>query len=166
MDNLSVCCSQFFLNTIRTALKLGTLLILFQRCALSEIIFEENLDFGKFSIVNNADVSTLTVTRHGQAFSSNSLRIITTGEPASVRFFNYPPYTTLYLSAITPVTGQVQSGISAEFILIDLDIPASITTDSAGEASLTLGGTIESSGTGQSYLDTDFIFDIRFTINY
>lgn len=142
------------------------MLIFLQQYAFSEIVFEENLDFGTFSIVNNTNVSSLTVTRYGQSFSSNSLRIITPGEPAILKFINYPAFTTLYLNPITPATGRVQSGNSAEFILTELDIPASVTTNGAGEASMLLGGTIESSGTGQSYLDTDFIFSIRFTINY
>ncbi len=166
MDNILFCYGQFLANTIRLVLKAGTLLIFYQQCTFAEIIFEENLDFGKFSIVNNSNVSELTVTRYGQSFSSNSLRIITPGAPALLKFINYPAYTTLYLNPITPTTGRVQSGNSAEFILTDLDIPASVTTDGAGEASMLLGGTIESSGTGQSYLDTDFIFSIRFTINY
>ena len=93
MDNIIFCYGQFLANTIRLVLKAGTLLIFYQQCTFAEIIFEENLDFGKFSIVNNSNVSELTVTRYGQSFSSNSLRIITPGAPALLKFINYPAYT-------------------------------------------------------------------------
>tara|TARA_R110001583_G_C5654777_1_gene409107 strand:+ start:684 stop:1097 length:414 start_codon:yes stop_codon:yes gene_type:complete len=134
--------------------------------ALASALIEERLSFGTFAVSDNSVTSTLIITDEGRTFSTGSINVVRDGQPAVIRLSNYPTYTVLFLTPNTPAVSQTQSGVSPLMTLVELYIPNSITTDALGEATFFVGGKLETSGQGGSYQDTDYFFNLSFSVNY
>lgn len=125
----------------------------------------EPLHFGKIAITSNSSVSTTTVRRNGSQLSTNKILIVQQGAPAILQLSNFPIYTTITLSAITPVSSGMPYSGSEQFTLTALDMPATIQVDGLGEATLLIGGTLATSGLGGMYYN-DAVYHIYVDIEF
>jgi hypothetical protein len=132
---------------------LTAVLLLLPAVARTEVQQIQPLSFGKIAIASNSSVSTTTVRRNGSQSSTHKIFIVQKGQPASIQLADFPIFTTIHLSAITPVTSSMPYGGSEQFTLTALDMPESIKTDNSGRANFYIGGTIATSGMGGSYFN-------------
>ncbi|MEH6711191.1 MAG: DUF4402 domain-containing protein [Paraglaciecola polaris] len=132
----------------------------------AEVIVDEPLSFGTFAIINNSSVSTISISTNDRASRTRDIQILYIGQAARLRLVNYPPFTRLFISPVLPQQSTVFVGTTEQFTLSQVDMPDSIITDSLGEASLRVGGTLETSGNGGSYIDTTYNLTLMLTINY
>lgn len=133
--------------------------------ASSNVSVVEPLQFGKIAITSNSSVSTTTVRRNGSQLSTNKILIVQQGAPAILQLSNFPIYTTVNLSAITPVSSGMPYSGSEQFTLTALDMPASIQVNGLGEATLVVGGTLATSGLGGIYYN-DAVYHIYVDIEF
>jgi hypothetical protein len=129
--------------------------------------FEQRpLSFGTIAIRHNLSVSTLTIPAVGNSFSTNALHIVQQGQPAEWVFSGYPAFTTLNISPVLPIDSSNGVGSNPQFKLTNLDIPSQVTVNGIGVASVVVGATLETSGTGGQYIDTDYQFVIFLNVTY
>lgn len=133
--------------------------------AYGDITVTQQLSFGKIAITSNASVSTTTVRRNGSQQSTNKILVVQSGEPAILQLSNFPIYTTMNLSANTPVSSAMGYGGTEQFTITALDMPASVKTDLAGQATLIIGGTLATSGLGGVYYN-EAVYNIYLEIEF
>ena len=136
--------------------------------APSYIIKEETLSFGKIAVVSRAVTSSLSIDIDGKITTTKGIYILEVGHPAELIMVNYTPYTqysiSVFIADPETTTGAISSN---QFTLTSVTAPLTITTDSEGEASFSVGGTIETSGdTSKTYYDTDYQARYMLTITY
>lgn len=133
---------------------------------LSEVTIEESLSFGTFTITDNSSVSSIGVDVNNRTSRTNNIHILYSGQAAHLRLSDYPPFTRLFLTPLLPVQSTVFTGATEQFTLAQLDMVESVITDSLGGVSFRVGGTLESSGNGERYLDTTYNLNLVITVNY
>ena len=121
---------------------------------------------GTFAIIGNSVKSSISISVNDRASRTNSIQIISSGQAGQFRLINYPPYTRLLITPLLPQITSVFAGTTEQFTLTEIDIQNSVITDSSGEASIRVGGTLESSGNGGSYLETIYNLNIMLSVNY
>ncbi|MFC3031810.1 DUF4402 domain-containing protein [Pseudoalteromonas fenneropenaei] len=132
---------------------------------LTTFTIVQNLDFGEIALMRNHQKSELTVKTSGEIISSGAIYIFTPGHAAELLLQSSSPQTELQISAL--VTAPMGSAFASNtFNLIDLNYPSSVVTDSSGMATITLGGTIQSSGNGVTYQDSHYQTSIAITVTY
>lgn len=127
---------------------------------------EEPLSFGTIIIRDNTIPGSVTVPAYGHPSSSGGVLILKPGSPAELIFNDYPPYMELTVTPMLPVETSVVTGDTEQFTLGNIDLPKSIITDSKGVAKVKMGGTLETSGAGGNYLNTDYKAVFYLDINY
>lgn len=125
----------------------------------------QDLDFGKITIVHNTQLSHLVIPRGGNPYSNGQIHIITPGEPAELLLYDYPPYTKLEIAI--NFNSHIGSGIAGNhFVLKSLNYPSSVITNNNGEATLTVGATLENSINNVPYYDTTYASDWTITVSF
>lgn len=123
--------------------------------ALAQPLIEEQqrLNFGTLAIASNASVSRLTYPRSGNGITiDGQFVLIARGTPGLYRFSGFPAYTPLGVSLNTTTLTAGSNG-TVEPLSVDSYNFTEITTNALGEAELSLGASIETTGTGTSYVD-------------
>jgi hypothetical protein len=135
----------------------------------SQILQEiKPLSLGKIAIVDNGEVSTVKITKDGEARVTRGIYFLQTGQPAEFEISDSEPNRRIYIT-ITPlqsstVTGQVSS---EQFSIVEYDHVEFIQTNSIGFASFFVGAVFATSGSdSENFLDTDFTANYQVTINY
>jgi hypothetical protein len=147
-------------------LYLPTLLTFFPISVKADIQVVQPLSFGKIAIASNASVSTTTVRRNGTQLSTNKIFVVEAGRPAIIQLTDFPIYTTMTLTANTPVTSSMAYGGSEQFTVTALEMASTIKTDNLGQTNFLIGGTLATSGGGGSYFNDapyDIYIDIEFS---
>jgi hypothetical protein len=130
------------------------------------LFVQRPLNFGTISIKHNVSVSTLTVPAVGNSSSTNAIAIVQQGQSGEWVFSGYPAFTTLNLSPVLPVDSANSIGATPQFTLTHLELPTQVTTNGIGVASVFVGATLATSGTGGQYTDTDYQFVIFINVTY
>ena len=126
--------------------------------ALSQPLIEEQqrLNFGTLAIAANATVSRFTYPRTGSNINiEGQFILIASGTPGRYRFTGFPAYTTLSVSLDTTTLTAVGIGITEPLAVDNYDF-AELTTDALGEAELSLGARLDTTGNGGSYEDAPY----------
>lgn len=126
-----------------------------QNNAVAQPLIEElqPLNFGTLAIAANTSVSRFTYPRTGNGISiEGQFVLIARGTPGRYSLSGFPGYTALSISLSTATLMTGFSGIPEQLTADNYDF-AEITTDALGEAELSLGGRLGTSGTGGRYLD-------------
>ena len=142
---------RFFLSTILLWMATTT-------AALSQPLIEEQqrLNFGTLAIAANATVSRFTYPRTGSNLSiEGQFVLIASGTPGRYSFTGFPAYTTLSVDLGTTTLTAGGIGITEPLTVDNYDF-AELTTDALGEAELSLGARLETTGNGGSYEDSPY----------
>jgi hypothetical protein len=123
--------------------------------ALAQPLIEEQqrLNFGTLAIAANISVSRFTYPRTGFGISIvGQFVLIGNGLPGRYSFSGFPPNTTLSVSLDTAILDAEGTGISEPLTVDNYDF-ATLTTDDQGEAELSLGARLNTTGNSGSYAD-------------
>ncbi len=126
--------------------------------AVSAPLIEElqRLNFGTLALTANASVSRFTFPRTGSNLNiQGQFVLIGNGLPGRYRFSGFPAHTTLSVSLNPTTLTAVGSGISEALTADNYDF-ATLTTDALGEAELSLGARLNTTGNSGSYADALF----------
>lgn len=117
---------------------------------------EQSLNFGTLAISANATVSRLTYPRTGSNISiEGQFVLIDRGSTGLYQFTGFPANTTLDVSLGTSTLNADTIGITEPLTVDNYDF-AQLTTNSLGEAELSLGARLSTSGNGSSYEDSPY----------
>ena len=127
------------------------------------------LDFGTIAIKSNASTYTVRVRYTGQIINDPEIIIVSPGTPAEYFLSSFPASTLLTIS-VTSLAGVTTSPISPipgneQFNISNFDYLPSISTDVNGEATIYVGATLTTSGSG-IYDDTLYVTTLNLTITY
>lgn len=123
--------------------------------AVSQPLIEEQqrLNFGTLAIAANTSVSRFTYPRTGANINiEGQFVLISNGSPGRYSFSGFPAFTTLSVSLNTTTLTAGGTGIPEPLTVDNYDF-AALTTDAQGEAELSLGARLNTSGNGGSYVD-------------
>ena len=129
-------------------------------------IIDEPLYFGVFAISSNSSQSSISVSVNNHTYATNAIHTIKGGRAAEIRLVNFPIYTRLFITAVLPQKTTVFAGSTEQFVLSQVDMPSSVITNSNGEASIRVGGTLTTSGNGGRYLNTTYDVTLMLSLNY
>ncbi|MDH5258742.1 MAG: DUF4402 domain-containing protein [Gammaproteobacteria bacterium] len=138
--------------------------------AYSDTIIEQSyLDFGTIALKNNASTYTIRVRYTGQIINDPEIIIVTPGTPAEYLLTGFPASTLLTIT-VTSLAGITTSPISPvpgnqQFTISNFDYLPSVSTNATGEATIYVGATLTSSGTGV-YDDTLYVTTTNLVITY
>lgn len=156
-------------SIIKNLLTLGLLFATFvsQAATVTEV---KSLHFGKIVVVNNNQPSQLVIQVNGTVSAAPGIIIIDPGHPGRFQLDDFPPSTsiTVSLDELSDPTSQFsESGIPTEQFKIEPYFAFSnYVTDSNGQLDIPLGGTLTTSGNGQSYKDGVYYRYFHVHINY
>lgn len=129
------------------------------------IIIEQPLSFGRLAVVQSNNVSSVSIDENGEMTTTKGIYIIELGHSAQFLMVNYVPYTryeiTTFISDTETTTGNINSN---QFTLKTISTPLTVTTDSTGSASFSVGGVLETSG-DISKIYYDAVYQARFIIS-
>ena len=126
--------------------------------AFSQPLIEElqRLDFGILAVSDNSSVSRFTLPKTGSIRRiEGQFALISAGSPGRFRFTNFPPRTILTVSLNTTSLTTGVNNFPEPFIVDAFDFD-DITTDANGEAELSLGARLNTSGSGGAYVDAPY----------
>ncbi|MFT6268455.1 MAG: hypothetical protein ACJAVV_001265 [Alphaproteobacteria bacterium] len=136
--------------------------------AKADIVQITPIDFGEIAIISNNAVSTLSMDYLGNLSFSNAIRIIRPGSPGEYLVTGFAG--NVELSITTQILGAVMNPgqVSPEYpTLASLSAPATIRTESDGTAVIYLGGSIQTSGSGNNgFVDATYTASLQVTINF
>lgn len=137
----------------------------FSYSAVSDV---SELSFGTIAVLNNDVVSEISISTTNQINITNSIRVLSPGQRGEYFLSSFPAHTQLFTAAnIIITTTYSVAPASEQFTLSALFIEPSVTTDALGTATIYIGGTLQTSGTGSGqYYDTLYDIDFELTINY
>lgn len=147
---------------------IGVVLLLGLANAKGDIIEISPLNFGTVVIVSNNTPERIILNHSGGVGYTSGIYAVTAPSVAEFMLTNYPPSQLVFISA-NSIQAQSNSDIYSadQFTLTNVDTPSTLTTDPTGAATLYVGGTLETSGSGtNSYLDTRYTINYQVTINY
>lgn len=130
----------------------------------SQIDIVEPLKFGEIVILNNTEVSTLEIFNNGTQRNQGRILVINKGAPAVINISGFAPHTLIQLDVSLPITST--SPIGEPLRIIQLGLPNQLRVDNLGNAVITFGGTLATTGTGSNYYDQatyQFLIPIDFT---
>lgn len=126
--------------------------------AIAQPLIEQQqpLNFGVLAIKTNASVSRFTYPRSGSnIIIEGQFVLISRGSPGLYRFTGFPAYTTLSVSLGNTTLTATGAGIAEPLTVDNYDI-AELTTNALGEAELSLGARLNTTGNGGSYVDAPY----------
>jgi hypothetical protein len=124
----------------------------------------QSFSFGSIAITGNDVVSELVISHVNgiSPVSTNKIHILSFGQPGKYRIFGFPAHT--YLS--TTVNGsQLTIGAAEPLEMSDFTYN-NLVTDATGQAILTVGGTLSTTGLGTNYNDATYAGSITIVIAY
>lgn len=143
---------------------------------LSEV---ERLHFGTFVVRNNMSTSSITVTPDNDTIVAGQIVLAENGRRGEYMLTGLPPNVPFYLGVDMPnppaeggiVLGNPEpasAGAGADFILNALTIGNGgvMLSDGIGDATVYIGGTLNTTGTGQAYAGGSYIGSYTITIYY
>jgi hypothetical protein len=136
--------------------------------AISAPLIEEQqrLNFGTLAIADNTIVSRFTYPRTGNnIILSGSFVLFSRGSPGRYRLSGFPANTTISVSLNN--TSLTANGIAnSESLSVDDYDSSTLVTDALGEAELTLGARLNTSGDSGSYSDADYSGTTTLRVDY
>jgi hypothetical protein len=143
-------------------------ILFFVPCGFGAITSVSDLSFGTIAVLKNDGVSEIRISTTNQTFLTNHIRVLVPGQRAEYLISGYPAFTQLFTSAnITNTETFSPAPSSEQFTLSALDVVPSVTTDASGNATIFVGGTLQTSGTGSGqYYDTDYTVFFELTVNF
>lgn len=134
----------------------------------AEVTIIQSLNFGKIVMTNNNFQASMIIDPVGNVQIIGGIAVLERGNHAVYELSNLPANTVLSPN-VQVINSQMIANISSEetFRLTLLPNQNTLITDSTGSATLTVGGRIDSSGSGSiRFSDTDYESAIQITINY
>lgn len=136
--------------------------------AVSAPLIEElqRLNFGTLAISSNTSVSRFTFPKTGSNLNiQGQFVLINNGLPGRYSFSGFPANTTLSVSLNTTTLTAVGLGISEALTVDNFDF-GTLTTDALGEAELSLGARINTTGNSASYADALYSGTTTLRVDY
>ncbi|MDC8829762.1 hypothetical protein [Alteromonas gilva] len=107
------------------------------------------------------------MSRTGRASATNSIYILELGTPGVYSLTDLPPYTVINLTANVPAYSSSTIPGTQQFVLRAVDMPASVNAGPAGIAQFSIGGVLETSGLGGTYISpASYNIDLAIDISY
>lgn len=125
------------------------------------------LSFGKIVVAGNVQKSSLTVSKNYTSSSTNSIYVITPGQPAEVLVENIGANVALNVSVTVLSDFSHDLAVpTGALSLASLDYLPVVTTNAYGQAVMRIGGVLETSGDGSSYVDGNYSATVEIMINF
>lgn len=125
------------------------------------------LDFGIIAIADNSSPASITVDEFDNVSADPSFRVISRGQPAIYQITNLVPNTTFTVD-VDVINVSMNPGV-ASLEYFDLEIVRvnnTVLSDSLGQATLTFGGKITTSGSGGlDFAEATYSSNLRITVN-
>ena len=147
-----------------------------QAQTLSEI---DRLHFGTFAIIDNNAQAAVTVTPDNDTFADSQIVIGENGQRGVYQLTDLPPNVNFFLGTDVPnppsegglMLGNEEAasnGAGPDLRLSNLTIGNGglMMSDNLGEATLYIGGTIQTTGNGQTYTGGNYVGSYTITIYY
>jgi hypothetical protein len=128
----------------------------------------DTLSFGTVAVLDNASASEITVSLTNQVSGTNYIRILIPGHRAEFLLTSYPTHTTVF-TTVNVLVAETSSPAteSAQFTLVNLETAPSVTTDGTGFATVYVGGTLQTSGSGSGqYFDSTYTATYELDLNF
>lgn len=153
---------------MRFASNISLLLLIFSDFSTAEVTEVSKLDFGKIVLADNNLPYQVIVNRDGESQYIGNIFPISQPERAEFYLTNFPINTIIFITATNiQATSNSKTFSNEQFTLENIDIPKSIVTDPNGTATLYVGGTLQSSGSGSNgYSNTDYSLKYQLEITY
>lgn len=145
----------------------ATLLLAFSEVR-GDIIEISPLTFGSVVVAENNTPEQITVNHSRGVSHTNGIFIVSPPAVGEFLLTNYPSNQQVFISGRS-IQARSNSDIYSadQFSLTDVDVPSVLTTDNSGAATLFVGGTLETSGSGvNSYLNTQYRISYQISVNY
>ena len=134
--------------------------------AYAQVSVIEPLSFGTIVVVKNAPDTSVTLSPNGSITSKN-IHIMQVGQPAELLFEGLAPRIQITVNDFASPTQFRRVNGGNEFILSNLTfLPATVTTNAYGMATVKIGGQLTTSGNGLPYLDGNYSALVEVTIDY
>ena len=144
------------------------LLVLMPNSASSQPLIEElqGLNFGTLAVSANASVSRFIFPQTGNSSQiEGQFVLVSSGTPGSYRLSGFPAFTPLSASLNDSTLTVAEVGIS-ELLTVDNYDVSQPTTDAQGNAELSVGARLNTSGNGNSYGDSTYSGSTTLRIEY
>lgn len=125
------------------------------------------LDFGIIVIADNSSPASITLDEFDNVAADPSFRIISRGQPAIYQITGLVPNTTFTVD-VDVINVSMNPGVAAleYFDLEIIRVKNTVLSDSLGQAILTFGGKITTSGSGGlDFAEATYSSNIRITVN-
>lgn len=131
---------------------------------------ERSLDFGTIAIIDNSAAYTMHMSFSGEVNADPAFLIISPGHPAEFFLSGFLPNSNLTIDILVPSettesTAGSGSGTSQFTISNHHSFYSTVTTDSLGEATINVGATLTSSGSG-NYQNATFFAPMTIVVSY
>ncbi len=134
------------------------------RATITEV---DQLDFGTIALSPLTGVQVLSITYDGIITADADIHIVVPGNPGEWLLTNFPVSTTLTVDLPNSVTlSRVGGGNPDNFTVKNLETEPSTVTDGTGAFTLHIGGDMETTSGGPSYIDGDYEGSFDITINF
>ncbi|MAF17379.1 MAG: hypothetical protein CMG93_15630 [Marinomonas sp.] len=141
---------------------------LFVEMAWGDIVEVSSLDFGTVAVSQNSTPGQVDVSFTGLVNYTGGIYGITA--PSRGEFFlsNFPNNQSLFITGSNiQATTNSDSTSQDQFTLDSINVPSVITTDSSGNATLYVGGVLETSADGtNNYTNTRYTISYQISVNY
>ena len=146
----------------------ATAAVLFVKMAWGDIIEVSSLDFGTIAVSQNSTPGQVDVSFTGLVNYTGGIYGITA--PTRGEFFlsNFPSNQSLFItSSSIQSTTNSDSTSQDQFTLDSINVPSVITSDGSGNATLYVGGVLETSADGtNNYVNTRYTISYQISVNY
>lgn len=142
--------------------------LLLNQNASGDIIEVSPLDFGTIVISQNSIASQINVGFNGIIGYSHGMYGVSEATPGEYLLSNFPASQPLFITA-TSLQTTTNSDITSsdQFTLESVNVPSVLTTDASGNATLYVGGTLQTSADGSNnYVNTRYTIRYQISVNY
>ncbi len=156
------------LQLSRSLCSLGLLCLATTSTVIAQPLIEEQqrLDFGTLAIAANTSVSRFTYFSNGVNINiEGQFVLIARGSPGRYRFTGFPANTPLSISVTNTTLAAGATGIP-ELLNVDNYDFADPVTDAQGTAELSLGARLNTTGSGDSYVDAPYTGTALLRVEY
>lgn len=126
----------------------------------------ENLSFGNIVVSDNSTKSTVTINKSGTTQVTGNMHVVQGGTAGEIQLSDFVPGVQLSIMAAATNDDLSGLGTSEKFTITNIDIASIVNIPASGQYTLLFGATLESSGSGAAYPDTEFSTVIQVFINY
>ena len=157
------------MKTVIFRISILTTLLVLSNVSIAGVTTIEKLNFGTLAIVDNTVQSDISISSATNQISiTNGFRVLVPGNRAEFLLTSNPNYTPVYTTATVLVAETTSlTPPSEQFTLINVESTPSATTDGTGLATIYVGGTLRSSGSGTGqYFDATYTATYKLDINF